>query len=128
MTTKKKTTQSKKRTAEDPAVLERKKARALAVGIAHVPFVPVLLIGRTFTAIGHNTDNWLGAASFTVLGDMGPLVVPGHQNASGTAYVHHGGVALDVGDGIFMTVSRADFWQLTRDCYRLAPVAAGVSA
>lgn len=86
-----------------------------ALALASTTFLPPTLVGRRFVNTKRGTD-WLGADSFVVLGDVGPYVVPAHENASGVDFITQSRVALDVevqdGEHSLFFVERHEFADL----------------
>lgn len=83
------------------------------------PFVPPYLVGKTFRVNKDSKErNWFGFPEFTVVGDVGPWIVPGRETASGNPHTMTGQVCVEV-DGNLMTLLRGEFMDLTGVSKRL---------
>ena len=84
-----------------------------------VAFVPPYLVGKTFRVNKDAKDhNWFGFDEFTVVGDVGPWIVPGRETSSGNPHTMTGQVCVEV-DGSLMTLLRGEFMDLTGVSKRL---------
>jgi len=92
------------------------KQRAVVDAVA---FVPPYLVGKTFRLNKDAKDrNWFGFPEFTVVGDVGPWIVPGRETSSGNPHTMTGQVCVEV-DGSLMTLLRSEFLDLTGVAKRL---------
>jgi hypothetical protein len=84
-----------------------------------VAFVPPYLVGKTFRFNKDARDrNWFGFDEFTVVGDVGPWIVPGRETSSGNPHTMTGQVCVEV-EGSLMTLLRSEFLDLTGVAKRL---------
>ena len=107
------------------SIVSKERHAAMVEQVSSVPFVPAALVGRKFVKCDDpRQGNWLGAEWFIVLGDLGPMIVPARENASGQDYVFEAHVAIETESGLF-DVSRYEFLSLTREFYKLVPKEGG---
>lgn len=109
---------------------EWKSEHKMAMQVNHTPFIPPAIVGRRFVkcALSKQREhhNWFGYDAFTVLGDLGPRVIPGHDVYDGKSYIFPASVLVetehvpegkDTPEKGIMHISRSEFVDLVMEFY-----------